>query len=212
VFQQNYKDIHLEITMVGLTERIKQKFREHIIIPLTESHAPVKEAAIGSAVGMFIGMTPTVGIQMWASLMAWMVAKYVFRVRFDLVIATAMVWLSNPLTMGPLYYGFLVTGAWFFGLIGLGEVTMTYSDFTQKLGDITGDAALSAFEKFLAGVHFLIFDLGYPMVIGSFFWATPLAIFAYLVTSKYLKIYRTRKANDLGLSYDEWKAKFERSV
>jgi len=198
--------------MNGLLLTVKQKFRQHIIIPLTESYSPVREAALGCAVGMFLGMTPTVGIQMWMVFMAWVFAKYVFRARFDLMIGTAMVWLSNPITVGPLYYGFLVTGAWFFHLMGLGEVTMTYTAFNEKLGAITGDPVMSTIDKFLAGVRFLIVDLGYPMVIGSLFWAVPLSIASYFVTARYLRAYRVKKANELGLSYEEWKEKFERSA
>ncbi|OGH04725.1 MAG: hypothetical protein A2600_02920 [Candidatus Lambdaproteobacteria bacterium RIFOXYD1_FULL_56_27] len=196
--------------MRSLRSTVKEKFRQHILIPLTESHAPIGEAALGSAVGMFMGMTPTVGVQMWMVLSTWLVFKYVLRVRFDLMIGTAMVWLSNPVTMGPLYYGFLVTGAWFFKLIGTGEVMLSYTDFSERLAAIDGSATLSLQEKFMEGVHFLIFELGYPMVIGSLFWATPLAILSYYFTYKYLRLYRMKKAANLGLSYEAWREKFEK--
>ena len=198
--------------MSSLINTFKAKFNQHIIIPVIESHSPVKEAALGSAIGMFLGMTPTVGIQMWMVFMSWITAKYVFRSKFDLMIATAMVWLSNPLTMGPLYYLFLVTGAWFFNLVGISDVVMSYQSFAHKLNLITSNADFSTVEKFLAGVHFMIFDLGYPMVIGSLFWAIPLALLSYAVTLKYLKQYRIKKATNLGLTYTEWQQKYERST
>lgn len=196
--------------MRSLTVVLKEKFRQHILVPLTESHSPIGEAALGSAVGMFMGMTPTVGVQMWMVLTTWLFFKYLLRVRFDLVIGTAMVWLSNPITMGPLYYGFLVTGAWFFKLIGKGDVMLSYTDFSERLSAIDGSTALSLQEKFMEGVRFLIFELGYPMVIGSLFWATPLAILSYYLTYKYLRLYRMRKAANQGLSYEAWREKYEK--
>ena len=198
--------------MPGIFTTFKDRFQQHIIKPVIESHSPVKEAALGSAVGMFMGMTPTVGIQMWMVFMAWVISKYIFRTKFDLMIGTAMVWLSNPITMGPLYYGFLVTGAWVFQLVGTGDVMMSYSSFATTLDGITSNTELSSLEKFTEGVHFLIFDLGYPMIIGSLFWATPLALLSYIITLKYLKQYRIRKATNLGLSYEEWQKKYERST
>ena len=57
-------------------------------------------AARGVAVGLFIGLTPTVGFQM----VLMFVASMVFRANFP--VAFAVSWLSNPLTMGPLYWAF----------------------------------------------------------------------------------------------------------
>lgn len=198
--------------MKGPWLRFKEKFNQHIVKPITESHAPIPQAALGAAVGMFFGMTPTVGVQMGLVFGSWLVFKYILRLRFDLVIGTAMVWISNPVTMGPLYYGFLVSGAGFFRLTGSGAAVMSYDDFVASLNAITSQEGASSLELFKQGVEFLIIDLGYPMVIGSLFWAIPLSIAAYWATVKYLSAYRMRKAALLGISYDQWREKYERSA
>lgn len=54
--------------------------------------------AMGFAVGLFVALTPTVGIQM--ALGAFI--AHLFRANRALPVALA--WISNPLTMGPLYY------------------------------------------------------------------------------------------------------------
>ena len=65
--------------------------------------------ARGVAVGMFIGLTPTVGIQT----LLMIVGSMTFRANF--LAAFAVSWVSNPLTMAPLYYGFNRIGDAVFG-------------------------------------------------------------------------------------------------
>lgn len=62
-------------------------------------HIDETTLARGVAVGLFIGMTPTVGIQT----VMMLVAAFVFRANFFAAFLVSNV--SNPLTMAPLYYG-----------------------------------------------------------------------------------------------------------
>ncbi|MFN2333947.1 MAG: DUF2062 domain-containing protein [Wenzhouxiangellaceae bacterium] len=62
--------------------------------------------ARGVAVGLVVGLTPTVGIQTFMML----IASLTFRANFPAAMVVSFV--SNPLTMGPLYYGFNQLGAW----------------------------------------------------------------------------------------------------
>ena len=55
------------------------------------------------------------GVQMYIVAAIWVAARYLFRTNFNLPIAVAVVWISNPITVVPLYYGFLVTGNLFLG-------------------------------------------------------------------------------------------------
>lgn len=63
--------------------------------------------ARGIAVGLFVGFTPTVGIQTFMML----AGSLTFRANF--VAAFIVSNVSNPLTMAPLYYGFNRLGDWF---------------------------------------------------------------------------------------------------
>lgn len=65
--------------------------------------------ARGIAVGMFVGLTPTVGIQT----ILMMLGSMTFRANF--LAAFAVSWVSNPLTMAPLYFGFNRIGDAVFG-------------------------------------------------------------------------------------------------
>ncbi|MCB1137578.1 MAG: DUF2062 domain-containing protein, partial [Leptospiraceae bacterium] len=98
--------------------KIRQILDEKLIRPFRESHAPVQELALGSSIGMFWAMTPLVGIQMYLVTMTWLLMKLLGR-KINLAVALAMVWISNPITMGPLYYAFYKTGYIAFDLMGL---------------------------------------------------------------------------------------------
>jgi len=83
---------------------LKKYITGKLINPLTESVSPIHETALGVAIGIFVGLTPTVGIQMWIVLMIWLILKYCLKLKFDLVVGTALVWISNPFTMFFMYY------------------------------------------------------------------------------------------------------------
>lgn len=67
--------------------------------------------ARGIAVGLFVGLTPTVGFQTVFMILGCMVLRGNFPAAF------AISWVSNPLTMGPLYWGFYSIGKAVFVLL-----------------------------------------------------------------------------------------------
>jgi uncharacterized protein (DUF2062 family) len=58
------------------------------------------QIALGAAIGMFIAMTPTIGIQMALVMLVALLTRPFFH--FNRVAALVMVYLSNPITMVPL--------------------------------------------------------------------------------------------------------------
>jgi uncharacterized protein (DUF2062 family) len=65
--------------------------------------------ALGVAIGMFVTWTPTIGFQMILTvLICWLV-------RANKAVGVPFVWLSNPLTIVPIYYPNYVVGCWFVG-------------------------------------------------------------------------------------------------
>ena len=93
-----------------MKKKLGNYVREKFINPVVHSRAPVSEVSIGVAVGIFMGFTPTVGVQMYLVAIVWTIYRYLFRRNFALPVGVAMVWISNPLTMVPMYYLFLITG------------------------------------------------------------------------------------------------------
>ncbi|MDQ7043729.1 MAG: DUF2062 domain-containing protein [Sulfurimonas sp.] len=82
----------------------------------------------GVFIGIFIAFIP-MPMQM-ALVLAFMP---VFR--FNVPVALAMCWLSNPFTMPPMYYMEYLTGSFFLGS-EVGDVEMSLEWFQENIGDI----------------------------------------------------------------------------
>ena len=83
----------------------------------------------GVFVGLFWGFIP-MPMQMLA-----VVATTPF-MRFNVPIAIAMVWLSNPFTMPPMYYMEYLTGNLILGKEGIDDIELTIDWFSSHMGDI----------------------------------------------------------------------------
>ena len=184
-------------------QKIRAYLDEKLVRPFRESHAPVKELALGSAVGMFWALTPLVGIQMYLVTMNWLLFKFI-KQKFNLAVALAMVWISNPITMGPLYYAFYKTGFHTFDLLGLNPLVITFENFQAVLTKAMQQKLL---DGLITWGEFLLNDLGWPTLIGGYIIAIPFAIASYPVTKRMVNNHRTRLAAKEGLTLEQWEQK-----
>jgi uncharacterized protein (DUF2062 family) len=83
----------------------------------------------GVAVGLFWGFIP-MPMQMLA------VMATTPLIRFNVPIAISMVWLSNPITMPPMYYMEYLTGNFLLGREGLDNIELTMAWFAEHFDDI----------------------------------------------------------------------------
>ena len=120
-------------------------------------HTDSESLCRGFAVGVFFGLTPTVGFQ------TPLVVSTCILLRANFPLAFAATWISNPVTMVPLYLILNVTGE---ALIG---------DSILPESTATGYPLLSLF----AGESL-------QMIVGTLVIATPAAVLAYLL-AKYWK-------------------------
>ena len=176
---------------------------EKLINPVLHSTAPVSEVSLGVAVGVFLGLTPTVGIQMYLVALVWSIYRYIFCRHFNLPVGVAMVWISNPLTMVPLYYLFLVTGYWLLET----QNGISYELFTEYFGHISSTEG--TWEMIVAGSRFLLIDLGWSMIIGCLVYAVPGFIISYFMTERIVTSHRKGKASLAGISYKDWRTQKE---
>ncbi len=113
-------------------------------------HIHRRTLARGGAVGVFVGLTPTVGMQTVLMLIGCIAIRGNFPAAF------VVSWVSNPITLGPLYFAFNNLGEAVFGGIIGPEITIS---------DRADEAAV--------GLLYLI--------LGSLLIAGPLAIAAYVI-------------------------------
>ena len=120
--------------------------------------------ALGTAIGMFIGMTPTVGIQMIVVVIFAFLIKPLFS--FNRVAALITVYISNPLTTIPIYWFNYKVGTLF-----IDEKVPTdsfLSQLKQSLNSGSWDA-----------LQFLFVEIGWPLIFGSLIVATVLGVATY---------------------------------
>jgi len=83
----------------------------------------------GVWLGLFWGFIP-MPMQMVAVVLS------TFAFRFNVPIAIATVWLSNPITMPPMYYMEYLTGNFLLGLEGVDDIELTLQWFTEHFDQI----------------------------------------------------------------------------
>ena len=135
-----------------LPASVEAFIRKHNISPeyLTINRRSVSKAFL---IGLFIALIP-MPFQMLA-----VVAVTPF-VRFNVPIALALCWLSNPFTMPPMYYVEYLTGCKLLGIEPIHDIALTVDWFKQNLADI-----------------FI------PLYVGTFFYGFTLAPAAYFLTN-----------------------------
>lgn len=121
--------------------------------------------ARGSAIGMFIALTPTVGMQMLEVAIVALICRPFFT--FNIPAAIIAVWVSNPLTTIPIYWGLYVVGTWI-----VGPADITFKDFGALFH-------YKGWEQWLHTVKTLFIDIGKPMLVGTAIVATISAILTY---------------------------------
>jgi len=83
----------------------------------------------GIGIGLFWGFIP-MPMQMLA-----VISTTPF-VRFNVPIAISMVWLSNPITMPPMYYMEYLTGNFLLGLDGIDNIELSLEWFSANISHI----------------------------------------------------------------------------
>ena len=156
--------------------RIRRVLLRRLIAPLTRGRYPPEYTARGTAVGLAIAFTPTIGVQMPMVILLWLLIRYLRPAcEFNLVVAVAWTWLTNLFTMAPVYYLFLLTGRILMGRWGN---LRGFDVFHAKLHtSLAVDAG--PLESIWVYTVNLFEQFGLPMWVGSIPWALLFAWFGY---------------------------------
>lgn len=131
------------------------------------------------ALGLFIALTPTVGFQML------LVVVIGTLIKANRIIALVVVWISNPLTFIPMYYGYYSLGGWI-----LRVDLWTFDNFSLKFNEFmtTGEnQGYSAMAKEFGS------EIFYPLWIGSLIIALVIAVPVYPLTRSALRRAKEKK-------------------
>lgn len=136
----------------------------------------------GVGLGLFVAFTPTVGIQMPIVLLVNTLC------RANRLVGVALVWLTNPITVIPVY--------WWSYLVGcavLRRETIGFRDFSA-LFVTESPNVLSGFSEFVGNVARLGLDILGPLTLGGCLTGTILGVIGYVVTLWLLN--KEREARD----------------
>ena len=131
---------------------------ERLIKPILTVKDTPHGLALGIALGLWVALTPTVGIQMT------LVFVLATLLKANRIAGVAMTWISNPVTFLPMYYGYYQVG-----LLMSGQGGVSYDVLKEN------SVNLSGWEL----VVYYFNELGRPLWLGSLLVATVIAIPAY---------------------------------
>lgn len=119
--------VRKNLKKIGKNEKIKSFIKKYKVPSeyLSTNRRMVSKAVF---IGLFIAFIP---MPMQMALVLAMIPFF----KFNVPIALAMCWLSNPLTMPPMYYMEYMTGAFLLGSEPI-HVEMTLSWFSNNIDDI----------------------------------------------------------------------------
>ncbi|WP_303720974.1 DUF2062 domain-containing protein [Malonomonas rubra] len=132
------------------------------LIRLIRLQVEPDEIARGMALGLFIGMTPTFGIQMFLALI------FAFILKQNKIAAVIGVWITNPLT-APFIYG------------------MEYEVGRVLLGFPHPDTTIEFSYHAMRELGWL---LASPLCLGSLVLGIPVALIGYALTLHFIPVMR----------------------
>jgi len=139
--------------------------------------------ALGVAIGTFVAVTPTWGVQMVLVVaLAWLL-------RANKVVGIPMVWVTNPLTNVPIYSFCYWIGQMLAGGPGLGE-------FMDRFGALFKGE--TGWWESLKASAVLAYDVAIPLWVGTVVVGLVAGVILYVVMYYLITVYRRRHRHPPG--------------
>lgn len=143
-----------------------KKILKYIYYRSVRVHGRPRKVAMGMAIGLAVGMTPTMGFQM---ILAVPLAALFGQNKFAAALGC---WISNPASAIPLYSATYVLGAFL-----MGRPVVPEAGFVETFTSVEG----------------VFSDILLPCWVGGLVFAVPVASLGYWLTYQGVVAYRVRK-------------------
>ena len=164
-----------------------QVAKDFCVYKILHADDPPHTLALGIAIGMFVTFTPLIGFQMVLSFaLAWLL-------KANKAVGVPIVWISNPLTIIPIYYPCYVIGCKLLG-------TPVVSDEWTLIGDEWNALAADPATRWRDKVSFWwdnLMDFVGPLWLGCMVVATVTGVLSYYISLFAIRQYRLRRWGQL---------------
>ncbi len=154
----------------------RRRLRRFVYHDLLHADDPPHPLALGMAVGIFVAFTPTVGVQMLvAGFLSWLL-------RANKAVSVAVVWISNPGTMVPIY--------WYCYRVGCGVLTL------DPIGQHWWNDLATPPDGWWPAVRFYwarFIEIAGPLWLGGFVVGFVCAWVTYYLVYHSISFYRRRR-------------------
>ena len=151
------------------------QIRRFVLVNMLHANDPPHQLALGAAIGVFVAVTPTVGVQMGVVLLlAWLLGA-------NKVVGLPIVWVTNPATIVPIYYSCYFVGRRLLGMEGIGR---------EWWAELKGSHDFSFYWTKLM-------DVATPLWVGCLVCGFALAYPTYHITYVVVRRYRMRRWGQL---------------
>ncbi len=124
-------------------------------------------------IGFMCGISPLFG-QSLICFILWCIIDRFFKLRFNLIIACLLTFISNPLTTPIMFYIFYLTGQFM-----LGQSAIPFSAFTNEIKIlITEEFSLA---HIMSTISTLLKGVGKPIILGNLPWTIFVGFLGYYI-------------------------------
>lgn len=166
--------------MLARFREMKRRSRRFVFHSILHADDPPHRLAAGLAIGMFITFTPTVGFQMiLTAFFAWLL-------RANKVVGLPIVWISNPVTIPPIFYLCYRVGRWVLQMEPVG--IQWWETLSQPPATFSGRVSFY-WERFT--------EIAAPLWVGSLIVALIVGYVTYYVSYYAIYGYRMKRWGQL---------------
>ena len=162
-----------------------KRARDFCVLKILHADDPPHTLALGIAVGMFVTFLPLIGFQMMVSFfLAWLL-------KANKVVGVPLVWISNPVTMIPIYYPCYALGCRILG-IGADDWDHINGDWEVLRADLSA--------RWIDKVQFwwnIVVDSLAPLTVGCLLVASVAGVLSYYISLFSIRQYRLKRWGQL---------------
>lgn len=164
-----------------------QSVKDFCVYKILHADDPPHRLALGIAIGMFVTFMPLIGFQMMLSVfLAWMLGG-------NKLVGVPLVWLSNPLTIIPIYYPCYWLGC---KLLGVPVISDEWAQLKVNWATVKADPQVTWEDKVRFWWEGLAEFLG-PLGLGCLIVASFVGVISYYGSLLAIRSYRIKRWGQL---------------